>query len=203
MTEVSLNVFHPPTASPNLFSCPPTHQIQSIRKTLCTIVHAVLSNGREQHVWIQAYYYSQGKYTTNSTQTGHSYIFIRGAMEFTRWGGIWPISFGYVTTTDNIDIHRCLFSQPPKGLWRSPKANKWLCAESHFFTPPLTIDLYVRSQKQASLVLATSPERTKQATNYIAVSLFLHPGLTYDHQGEFKSPLDRFSVSQEGQVVET
>ena len=44
-------------------TCPPTHQIQTHPMYLIeTLAHAVLSNGSEQLVWIQAHYHSQGKY---------------------------------------------------------------------------------------------------------------------------------------------
>ena len=100
-------------------------------------------------------------------------------------------------TTDNIAIHRCLVSQPPKGLiWRSLKANKWLAPERAIFFLNTTSDSYEAKNKLDLFVWLLA----QNATNYTSVST---PGLTYDHQGELKSPLHRFSVRQEGQVVET
>ena len=101
--------------------------------------------------------------TTYSTQTGHSYIFIRtcnGIHEVgTAYGRLFE--YGYHAPQITYRFITALYSQPPKSSRHSPKATG---IESHFFN----IVNNITRPKQASFVfLATRPERTKQATNLI------------------------------------
>ena len=94
-----------------------------------------------------------------NTTTAHKLVTPTQAMEFTRWGGKWPTLLNMVIVGRYTDSMPLLSFQPPKASEVHPRLTA-LRRASHFLTPPL------RSQNKLASFFATSPRRTKQATNY-------------------------------------